>query len=58
MDALVLGGLPIREPIARYGPFVMNTKAELQQAVDDFRAGKLGTIPALHEGGNVIPDGA
>jgi hypothetical protein len=36
----------------------MNTKAELQQAFDDFQAGRLGTIPALHEGGNVIPDGA
>ena len=58
MDVLVLGGLPIREQVAWYGPFVMNTRAELQQAFDDFQAGRLGTIPALHEGGNVIPDGA
>ena len=58
LDVLILGGLPIREPVAWYGPFVMNTRAELQQAFDDFNAGKLGRIPALHEGGNVVPDGA
>jgi quercetin 2,3-dioxygenase len=46
LEVIVLGGQPIREPIAQYGPFVMNTRAELQQAVDDYRAGKLGVIPA------------
>jgi redox-sensitive bicupin YhaK (pirin superfamily) len=45
-EILVLGGLPIREPVARYGPFVMNTKAEIIQAVEDFQQGRLGVIPA------------
>ncbi|MGH3742670.1 MAG: pirin-like C-terminal cupin domain-containing protein, partial [Micromonosporaceae bacterium] len=45
-EILLLGGLPIREQVARYGPFVMNTKAEIIQAVEDFQKGKLGVIPA------------
>ena len=49
VELLVLGGLPIRESVAWYGPFVMNTKAEIMQAVEDFEAGRLGSIPAVHE---------
>ncbi len=40
-DVLVLGGLPLREPVARYGPFVMSTKAEIIEAIEDFNAGRL-----------------
>ena len=46
LDLLLLGGLPIREPIAHYGPFLMNTRQQLLEAIEDFNAGRLGRIPA------------
>jgi len=46
LEVVVLGGQPIRETIAWYGPFVMNTKAEIIQAVEDYQAGRLGVVPA------------
>ncbi|MFZ5854884.1 MAG: pirin family protein [Chloroflexota bacterium] len=48
LEVLLLGGRPIGEPIAWYGPFVMNSRDELAQAFEDYRAGRLGVIPAVH----------
>jgi redox-sensitive bicupin YhaK (pirin superfamily) len=45
LEVLVLGGLPIREPVYQYGPFVMNSKADLIQTLEDYQAGRFGTIP-------------
>ena len=47
LEVLLLGGLPIREPIAHYGPFLMNTREEILQAIDDFQAGRMGVIPTI-----------
>ena len=46
LDVIVLGGAPIREPVAWGGPFVMNTREEVLQAFEDYQAGRLGLIPA------------
>ena len=44
VEFLILGGIPIGEPVARYGPFVMNTKEEIYQAFEDYQSGKMGKI--------------
>jgi redox-sensitive bicupin YhaK (pirin superfamily) len=46
LDVLLMAGKPLNEPVARYGPFVMNTRQQLVDAVEDFNAGRMGTITA------------
>jgi redox-sensitive bicupin YhaK (pirin superfamily) len=52
---LLLAGQPLREPVARYGPFVMNSEAEIAQAISDYRSGRLGEIPRGVRGGGTPP---
>ncbi len=44
LEVLLVAGVPLNEPVARYGPFVMNTQGEIRQAIDDYRSGRMGTI--------------
>jgi redox-sensitive bicupin YhaK (pirin superfamily) len=44
LDVLLIGGVPLNEPVARFGPFVMNTEAEIRQAFEDYRSGRMGAI--------------
>lgn len=44
LDVLLIAGVPLKEPVARYGPFVMNTKDEIYQAIEDYRSGRMGKI--------------
>ena len=47
LEVLLLGGLPINEPIAHHGPFLMNTREQILEAIEDFNAGRMGQIPAI-----------
>lgn len=44
LSLLLIGGVPLNEPVVRYGPFVMNTPEEIQQAIEDYRQGRMGII--------------
>ncbi|MGZ5489528.1 MAG: pirin-like C-terminal cupin domain-containing protein, partial [Nitrososphaeraceae archaeon] len=48
LELLLIGGTPLREPIVRYGPFVMNTQQEIHQAIEDYRSGKIGQYNPLN----------
>ena len=44
LEVLIIAGVPLNEPVARYGPFVMNTQAEIRQAIKHYRLGRMGSI--------------
>lgn len=54
LELFILGGQPIKEPVAWMGPFVMNTKREVLQAFEDFQKGLLGTVPAIDKSGRPL----
>ena len=45
LEMFIIGGMPLREPVVQYGPFVMNTRDEIMQAYDDYQTGRFGQIP-------------
>ena len=57
LEVMVLGGAPIREPLAWAGPFVMNTRAEVIAAFEDFQAGRMGRVPAVHGAPTEVVEG-
>jgi len=44
LELLLIAGVPLNEPVARYGPFVMNTSDEIRQAIEDYQLGRMGEI--------------
>ena len=44
LEVLLIAGVPLNEPVARYGPFVMNTEGEIRQAIEDYQLGRMGAI--------------
>jgi redox-sensitive bicupin YhaK (pirin superfamily) len=58
LDVLILGGRPIGEPVAWMGPFVMNTREEVLQAIADYQAGRLGSNPAIHNAPTTLQESA
>lgn len=48
LDLLLITGLPLNEPVVRYGPFVMNEQSEIYQAIEDYRNAKMGKIDFEH----------
>jgi redox-sensitive bicupin YhaK (pirin superfamily) len=57
MEVLVLGGQPIRQPVAWGGPFVMNTRSEVVAAFEDFQKGRMGRVPVVHGLSNDVVEG-
>ena len=43
-DVLLIAGVPLNEPVAHYGPFVMNTQKEIREAIEDYQNGRMGSI--------------